>query len=274
MSYNTRPVCAYGITVVDEKSAKETLRLIVQFLGLGFHPDTPAKDYICVTSKTPIFVYGEADMIDENIRLISEYFDIYTEAINLWHEFGMIDTDTYQKLGGEGMKQEDLLRLVNEIVGSFVEENDQWCCAVDIDVTTGDTVGVRWLELDGTHMVTAAVKRLSDELYKKTGRHFCISHNSPTDGHVLIFKDYTMDHEYDPEHFKKSFIAQFEAWLNSPTEYGGPHSRAIVFQTLDDTISRDCMGNYWQDALKPNFEMWHQVMTFARNGISKPEGVN
>jgi hypothetical protein len=267
---NLRPICCYGVTVTDKATAKETLKLIVKYLGTGFNPNTPAREYVSCIDKSPVFVFSEADYYDENLALIFKYLDdVYAEAIELWHEFGMIDNKQYETLTLRRgiMTQANLLKIVNEIVWSFLEEDDKYCCAVDIDVSTGDTVGVRWMEFDGFPTVIAANKRLSDELYKRTGRHFCLSHNSPTDGHVLIFVDKHMDTEYDPDHFKKSFIAQFEAWQNEGVRYDGPHSKAIIFQTLDDTIGRDCECD-WRDAIKPNFEMWHQVMTFARNGIS------
>ena len=263
---NLKPEACYKMVTRDEASAKKMLKEVVKYIGLGFHPDNCGMDYTNNEGK-PMFEKLEAENLDTNILAAFDYISVYDTAIEAWHEFGMIDNNQYKALTGDIMTQAKLLKIVNEIVWSFVEADDTYCCAVDMDVSTGDTIGVRWLEFDGFPTVIAANKRLSDELYNRTGRHFLLSHNSPTDGHVLIFVDEGMDHEYDPDHFKKDFIAQFEAWQNEGVRYDGPHSKAIIFQTLDDTIGRDCECD-WRDAIKPNFEMWHQVMTFARNGIS------
>ena len=269
---NLKPEACYKMVVTDLVSARAMLRDVVKYLGMGFHPDNCGMDYVNNEGKRT-FEKFEAEFLDANIlNAMSFIDDIYYEGMNLWHEFGMLTTEEYENMMDfkKVDYQHELLDLVNAIVGEFVEEDDKYCCAVDIDVSTGDTVGVRWMEFDGFPTAMAANKRLHVELYRRTGRHFLMSHNSPTDGHVLIFVDKSMDLEYDLDHFKKSFIAQFEAWQNEGVKYDGPHAKAIIFQTLDDTISRDCMGGYWQDALQPNFDMWHQVMTFARNGISNP----
>ena len=273
---NLKPEACYKMVVTDEASAKKMLKEVVKFLALSFHPDTCAMDYVDVVTHRRTFEKFEAEFLDANMKNAFELLDnVYDRAIAYWHEFGMIDDERFIEMVETEESQpvwavenqENLLIRVNEIMSKFAHQDDKNCSSVDRDVTTGETVGVRWMEYDGTHHMCDKIQELADELYYFTGRHFCISHNSPTDGHVLIFWEKNMDVKYDPDHFKKTFIAQFEAWQNDPTEPHGSHANAIIFQTLDDTIGRDCECD-WRDAIQPNLEMWHQVMMFARNGIS------
>ncbi len=94
---NLKPQACYEITVKDLASAKSTLREIVKFIGLGFHPDNMCEDYVDSVASEPIFLNFEAANLDVNLDLISDYLDIYDETLELWHEFGMITDTEYQQ---------------------------------------------------------------------------------------------------------------------------------------------------------------------------------
>lgn len=272
---NLRPICCYGVTAIDVASAKETLKLIVKYLGTGFHPDTPAKDYICVVSKTPTFIYSEAEFYDKNLELIHELLDdVYAEAIELWHEFGMIDNEQYETLTGGTIvdykeKCDQLEKLVNEFISYKIDQDITGCFSASVTRDClNDHVGVRFMEEDGSPRVMPLLQEMADWMFKETGRHFCISNNSPTDGHALIFVDETMDVVFDIHHHTDTFIEQFDQWKMDPSFMSDVLSKLILFQTLDDALDRQCDGTTsWKEMLDPCEEVWVQVMFWNRHGF-------
>ena len=97
---NLKPEACYKVLVHDEESAKAVLRDIIKYLGLGFHPDTPASKYVQVVSGEKTFEAFEAETLDKNIELICKILpDVYDTSLGLWHEMGMITTDEYLEGG-------------------------------------------------------------------------------------------------------------------------------------------------------------------------------
>ena len=56
--------------LVEHASAKDVivwLRALTKWIGPGFHPDTPASDYVRVDDGRPLFAPAEAARLDENL---------------------------------------------------------------------------------------------------------------------------------------------------------------------------------------------------------------
>lgn len=270
-----KPTACYEMVVTNKEAARDMLRSIIRWCGLGFHPDTPAKDYIDPVTKQPSLLKFEAEMFDANMHNAFELLDdVYQESMEIWHELGMITTEEYYTMSGLPYitDKTELIAAIDEVLLDLVAEHGEaYHVMYEHPGNEPTCIEVNLLDRDGTHTVIELIVQLSEAVYKKTGRYLSYTTNSPTDGSVLVFLDETSDNKYDPECFKKAFIAQFEAWRAGRTRYDGPHAKAIIYQTLDDVIERECFGNRWQDVLKPNFEMWHQVMCMARNGVSNPD---
>jgi hypothetical protein len=97
-----KPKACYEMVVTNKETAKAMLKEVVKYIGLAFHPDTPAEEYIDVFTKKPIFEKFEAEFLNANLTNASELLDdIYDDSIEFWHEFGMIDNVTYMDLKGE-----------------------------------------------------------------------------------------------------------------------------------------------------------------------------
>jgi hypothetical protein len=95
---NLKPKACYEVFVVDKETAKEALKGIIKYLGMGFHPDTLGSQYVHISIENRTFEDFEAENLDKNIRAIELYLDIYQETFDLWHEFGMITTEEYVDL--------------------------------------------------------------------------------------------------------------------------------------------------------------------------------
>lgn len=273
---NLKPTACYHIVVDGPESAKQTLRIIVKYLGTGFHPDTCGMDYVTNEGK-PTFEKFEAEIFDLNMLKIIEHLDdVYSEAIELWHEFGMIDNEQYNNLTGDVMtttkldysaEMDKLIKHMNDFIGKKIDEDkdDCFCAALTKDITCGDSVSIRFMEEDGSPEVMDLLEELAIYLFESTGRHYCISNNSPTDGHALVFVDPAMDEEYNKHQFADEFKAGFDVWLKDPDSFSNRPYLHIVYQTLDDYLDRTCDGIVnWKDHLKYNEEMWYQVMMWNR----------
>jgi len=57
--------------------------MLTTYVGMGFHPDTPATDYVFGEHNQPTFTIGEAALIDLRIAATSEHLlgDIYEATI-------------------------------------------------------------------------------------------------------------------------------------------------------------------------------------------------
>jgi len=271
---NLKPTACYHIVVDCPNSAKQALRIIVKYLGTGFHPDTPAMDYVNNEGR-PTFEKFEAEILDLNMLNIFKHMDdVYAEAIELWHEFGMIDNEQYETLiGGTPMnyreKCDELEKLVNGFIGYKIDQDitGTFSASVTRDCLN-DQIGIRFMEEDGSPCVMPMLQEMADWLFKESGRHFCISNNSPTDGYALVFVDEGMDEVFDIHHHANTFIDMFEKWKMDPSYMSDILSKLILFQTLDDALDRQCDGTFsWKEMLDPCEEVWVQVMFWNRHGF-------
>lgn len=57
-----RPLCSPKIE--NARNAADWLRRATRDIGLGFHPDTPASEYINVATEKPLFVGADAEAFD------------------------------------------------------------------------------------------------------------------------------------------------------------------------------------------------------------------
>lgn len=267
-----KPAICYEMLVVNEETAKEALKQAVKWLGLAFHPDTPGEDYINALTRDKTMMKFEAEMFDANIHNAFELLpDIYSEAIDIWHELGMITNSEYYSMQGETFitDKAELIAAIEEVLLEVVgEHGEAFHVTTELYVEDRNSLTINLLDRDGTPKVMEMAAIIHTAIFNKTGRHLGMCNNSPTDGAILVMLDESSDNIFDPLCHKKRFINSFKEYIKNPMAFQGKHSDAIVFQVLDDTLDRECFGDLWEEALKPNYEFWHQVMIFARNGIS------
>jgi hypothetical protein len=242
---------------------------------MGFHADTLGESYVA-NDGTRTFEKFEAEFYNSNLGSIYELLgdSIHTETMELWLEFGMMSTIEYYEAIGTDLEPdiEVLLKQINEVLLEVVcDKGEAVHVMSDLHPEDNFCLMVSLLDRDGKPTVLEMAEALAKALHKKTGRYLGISHNSPTDGNLLIFLNPDGDRLYEPLFFKTQFIKAFEDWKLDPLGYQGAHSKAIVYQTLDDVLDRECSGDLWKEILTPNFEMWHQVMNWNRNGMSSPK---
>lgn len=133
------------------------------------------------------------------------------------------------------------------------------------DTSLNESVTVHFLDEDGNNRVMDTLQDLADFLLEHTGRHYCITNNSPTDGTALIFIDRHMDRPFNKCHFKEQFIRRFETWRSNPTFQTKLTPELLIFETLQEYLDRACEGTEaWKDRLCYNEEIWFQIMSWAR----------
>lgn len=270
-----KPTACYEMVVTSKEAARDMLKSIIRWCGLGFHPDTPAKDYIDPVTKEPALLPFEAEMFDANIHNAFELLDdIYQDSLDIWHELGMISNKEYYHMSGENYITDtaEVIEAIEAILLDVVgEHGEAFHVTSELYPEDRTTLTINLLDRDGTHRVMDMAQIIHDAIFKKTGRHLSIVNNSPTDGALVVFLDTSMDEPFDIDKHKKNFIKRFKDYqANDPLQYQGKHSDAIVYQTLKDVVERECYGDMWEDALSGSYEIWHQVMTWARNGLSNP----
>lgn len=74
------------------------LRGVIQFLGLGFHPDTPFDEYINLKECTPSYSAEDAFRLTQELDLAfavcdREGADLYAIAIEIDEELGLLPSD-------------------------------------------------------------------------------------------------------------------------------------------------------------------------------------
>jgi hypothetical protein len=265
--------------VTDETSARLCLRSMVEYIGMGFHMEELAESYV-TNADEPTFEKFECEFYNYNLTRVCEILgdEVPKIVMSVWCELGMLTDKELQKQEEEIMANEKfdykaecdkLENLIHGFVNQKIDELGEACFTVSVtrDNCLNDSVGVRFLEEDGSHLVMDMLEDMANYLFTHSGRHYCITNNSPTDGSVLVFVDTVLDEVFDKYYFAQEFKDGFDEWLKDPQQFKNRPKQHIVYQTLDDTISRDCECN-WKDAIKYNEEMWYQVMIFARNGIS------
>ena len=130
-----------------------------------------------------------------------------------------------------------------------------------------DCFVVAFLEEDGSYKVMDTLAEFAKRLYVDTGRHFCISNNSPTDGTCLVFVDPDMDEVFDKERHKKRFIEMYREW--ETCRIAPKPTLQVLFLTLEDMIFRDQCDPEWEEELAYEVEPWEQVMYWNRNGFER-----
>jgi hypothetical protein len=81
-----------NLTDITEKplaamNAEEFSEMMVAILAMGYHPDTPANDYVYGGTDERVFSDEVAREIDETIeRLTAEGADLYDIGLRLFHE--------------------------------------------------------------------------------------------------------------------------------------------------------------------------------------------
>lgn len=71
--------------LIEPEESIEALKDIINLLGMGFHPDTLASEYVNSTGKT--FTEEEAMWLDKNLDIMHATLNnIYEEVITIWQE--------------------------------------------------------------------------------------------------------------------------------------------------------------------------------------------
>ena len=65
--------------LIKHEEAQEALEDLVKFLGMGFHPDNLAGEYINNTGRT--FSETQAKLIDKNLGIIFEAIQIFMRRL-------------------------------------------------------------------------------------------------------------------------------------------------------------------------------------------------
>jgi hypothetical protein len=163
--------------------------------------------------------------------------------------------------------QQDLVALVGDILGKQSAEDCDLCSAIYVENCLSDSIGVRWMEADGNHLMHEMIEFLDTELFAATGRTFNICNNSPTEGFVMIFWEEMNDERWDRDDHKQYFIAQFESWRNNPDSFTNRPDQALVYDLLEQVLERDCSGDLWKEVLHSDYEMWYQVLRWNQLGV-------
>lgn len=271
---NLKPEACYKMVVTDETSAKKCLFEMVKYLGTGFHADTLGGMYVD-RKFNPTFEKFECEFYDSNLNSIHEIFgdEIHTLAMGYWHELGMITNEEYEELGGFMVKvnsQKALEDVLGQILGAQSEADDSLCSTVYSDLCTGDSVIIRWMEADGNSQMHVMIDFLDKELFERTGRHFNMCNNSPTDGSLLVFWEEINDEPWNRFHHVETFIELFNRWCKDPAEFAYLKEWRVQFETLDDAMDRCCTGPVnLREFFNPDEEIWAQIMDWNRNGFPK-----
>jgi hypothetical protein len=247
---------------------------------MGFHADTLGESYVNNEGKAT-FEKFECEFYDSNLNSICNILGdkVHTEAMDLWHEFGMVTDSEHYELTGEvktmeidmAAEYEKLEGYLGKILADQSEADCTNCSAMYGELMFNDSIGIRWMEHDGSNRMMKMIEWLAAELFKLSGRHYCIGNNSATDGFVLVFCDPEMDEPFNIDVHNDNFIMIFEAWSKLPSyEEQQAHWNYTLCYALDSFLDRCCDGTEdWKKYLDPNEEVWKQVMDW--NLVGYPE---
>lgn len=164
--------------------------------------------------------------------------------------------------------KEEQQKIVISAVSAFIDARiaattTDFCATISINVSTDDTITVHFINEDGSNLVMDLLQDLADFMLEHTGRHYCISNNSPTDGTAIIFIDRHMDRPFNKQEFKAIFIEQFEKWHAGTSTAPALDSQLLLFRALNDHLSFKCEGREaWKEKLTYNDEIWLQIMSW------------
>ena len=71
----------WELEVVDRNSAVRFIRLCVQEIGPGFHPDTPASDYIVIETGQALFDDSASGKLETLLERAFDFCDPYPVAL-------------------------------------------------------------------------------------------------------------------------------------------------------------------------------------------------